>query len=89
LSQDKTKFFLLCEFLAGRSLEDLLLTEGPMPEDDAVAITMQTLGGLQAVHEVTQLCTASLLAFAARVFTAADTGTAYVNCARPTWCTET
>jgi hypothetical protein len=75
LSQDKTK--------------DLLLTEGPMPEDDAVAITMQTLGGLQAVHEVTQLCTASLLAFAARVFTAADTGTAYVNCARPTWCTET
>eukprot|EP01048_Picozoa_sp_COSAG05_P006841 COSAG05_NODE_462_length_9561_cov_5.923378_6_plen_826_part_00 len=51
LSHDKTKFFLLCEFLAGRSLEDLVLTAGPMAEDAAVRIVMQALEGLQAVHD--------------------------------------
>ena len=30
IAQDRSKFFLLLEFLAGRSLEDILLTRGPM-----------------------------------------------------------
>ena len=45
-----SKFFLILEFLAGRSLEDVLLTDGPMAEPAAVGITMATLDGLSAVH---------------------------------------
>ena len=36
----------------GRSLEDILLTGGPMQEVAAVEIIMGTLAGLEAVHAV-------------------------------------
>ena len=47
----KDKFFLLCEFLSGRSLEDKVLTDGPLSEPRAVTIIMKALEGLQAVHD--------------------------------------
>ena len=52
IARDESKFYLLLEFLAGRSLEDILLTAGPMQEVAAVQIIMGTLSGLEAVHAV-------------------------------------
>jgi serine/threonine protein kinase len=52
IAHDQSKFYLLLEFLAGRSLEDILMTGGPMAEVAAVQIIMGTLEGLEAVHTV-------------------------------------
>ena len=43
--------FLVMEYLDGRTLKDIIRSEGPMPLDRAVEITRQVSGALDAAHQ--------------------------------------
>src|SRR5437762_7061239 len=43
--------FLVMEYLEGRTLKDLIRSEGPMPLDRAVEIVRQVSGALDAAHQ--------------------------------------
>ena len=50
LGHDGELMFLTMDFVAGRSLKELLAEEGPLPAERAVAIAGQLAGALEAAH---------------------------------------
>ena len=51
LGSDGDLVFLTMDFVAGRSLRDLLAESGPLPPERAIAIARQLASGLAAAHE--------------------------------------
>jgi serine/threonine-protein kinase len=51
LQLDPPRPYLVMEYLTGRSVEDLVLTRGQLPSEEAVHIALQVLDALSHLHE--------------------------------------
>ena len=51
VSEEEGRHYFVMEYVSGRSLQEILRTDGPMPPPRAAQIMLQTAAGLHAAHE--------------------------------------